>query len=111
MTHYRYRFGSMRNWLAVAGLLIFGAHAGRAAELFRKVLPPDGDPRAITVVEVDFRPGESHSPHSHDAHTVVYVLQGEIESQVEGEQARTYQAGATFYEAPGQKHIVSRNKS
>lgn len=100
----------MRTCIALAGLLCLGASAGFAGELFRKPVSMNGA-SVVTVVEVNFRPGESHGAHAHDAHTVVYVLEGEIESQLGGEKPKVYAKGATFYEAPGQTHAISRNKS
>jgi uncharacterized RmlC-like cupin family protein len=42
---------------------------------------------------------------------VIYVLSGSIRSQVEGEPARVYRAGESFYEAPGAHHLETLNVS
>jgi quercetin dioxygenase-like cupin family protein len=49
--------------------------------------------------------------HRHDAQAVVYVLEGSIVMQVRGGDAVTLQPGQTFYEGPGDVHMVARNAS
>ena len=50
--------------------------------------------------------------HPRSAFVFAYVLSGTIESQVEGEPARAYRAGESWYELPGGgPHLVSRNVS
>jgi quercetin dioxygenase-like cupin family protein len=41
----------------------------------------------------------------------VYVLDGELESQVEGQPLKVYKKGDTFYEPARGVHAVSRNPS
>jgi quercetin dioxygenase-like cupin family protein len=49
--------------------------------------------------------------HTHHAQALVYVLEGSIVMQVRGEAPMTWVPGQTFYEAPGDVHVVSRNAS
>ena len=42
---------------------------------------------------------------------MAYVLSGQIRSQVDGEPARVYKPGETWYEAPGAHHVISENAS
>jgi quercetin dioxygenase-like cupin family protein len=65
------------------------------------------------AVEVSFAPGEVSKPHHHarSAFIYAYVLSGTIRSQVEGEPARDYHAGESWYEAPGAHHVQARNMS
>ena len=62
---------------------------------------------------VDYPPGASSAPHRHarSAFIYAYVLSGEIWSQVDGEPARVYRAGETWFESPGAHHRVSANAS
>lgn len=63
------------------------------------------------MLTIEYAPGASSSKHRHNAHTFVYVLEGSIVMQVEGEQAVTVAAGQTFYESPRDIHAVSKNAS
>jgi quercetin dioxygenase-like cupin family protein len=60
---------------------------------------------------VDFPPGYSSPVHRHNAQVSVYVLEGSVVMQVRGQKELTLQPGHTFYEAPDDIHIVSRNAS
>ena len=60
---------------------------------------------------VDFPPGYSSPVHRHNAQVSVYVLEGSVVMQVRGGKELTLQPGQTFYEAPDDIHIVSRNAS
>ena len=70
--------------------------------------------KSLVAAEVDFAPGEPSAPHHHakSGFLYVYVLQGAIESQVEGEAApHIYRAGDSFFEPPGAHHMLGRNAS
>jgi quercetin dioxygenase-like cupin family protein len=118
---------SFRAWVS-EGLVILGvsgvvtASAGaqaapaaakdRAHVVLSKALPAlDGDHVKVTLVEVDYGPGEASMPHSHPCLVIGYVLEGTIKTQVKGEPEATYHAGATFYEPPNGVHLVSANAS
>ena len=62
---------------------------------------------------VDYPPGATSAPHRHagSAFIYAYVLSGKIRSQVNGEPARVYRAGETWFENPGAHHRVSANAS
>lgn len=64
-----------------------------------------------TMLTVEYAPGAGTPAHRHPADTFVYVLEGAIEMQVEGGALVTLKAGETFYEAPTDVHVVSRNAS
>jgi quercetin dioxygenase-like cupin family protein len=64
-----------------------------------------------TMLVVEYAPGAASSPHRHNAHTFVYVLEGSVVMAVKGGQEVTLEPGQTFYEAPGDVHTVSRNAS
>lgn len=65
----------------------------------------------IVMLEVEYPPGVSSASHRHNAHTVVYVLEGTVAMQVEGGTLQTLSAGEVFYETPDDIHSVSRNAS
>jgi quercetin dioxygenase-like cupin family protein len=69
--------------------------------------------KSLTAVEVSYAPGQASPPHHHakSAFIYVYVLSGQIASQVDGQPERIYKAGESFYETPGAHHLVSRNAS
>ncbi|BBP77431.1 cupin domain-containing protein [Pseudomonas gingeri NCPPB 3146 = LMG 5327] len=63
------------------------------------------------MLTVDYLPGQSSIAHKHQGTAMAYVLEGEITSQVKGEQAITYKAGQSWYEPAGSEHLVSKNAS
>ena len=50
-------------------------------------------------------------PHRHDADVFVYVLEGSIVMQVDGQEPQTLKPGDTFHETPGDVHRKSANAS
>ena len=71
----------------------------------------DGKTLKVTVVEIDYAPGGSSPAHAHPGPAFVYVLEGELESQVGNGPMTTYKPGQMFYEPPNAGHPVSRNAS
>ena len=69
--------------------------------------------KTLIAVEVMYPPGGASHPHTHakSAFIYAYVVSGAIESQVNDGPTRTYKAGESFFEEPGQHHGVSRNAS
>ena len=63
------------------------------------------------MITVEYPPGSSDAIHRHNAHAFVYVLAGSIVMQVKGGKQVTLTPGQTFYEGPGDVHVVSRNAS
>ena len=86
------------------------AQAQQVSTLLMKELP-EAPGKEIEVITVDYAPGATDVVHRHDAHAVVYVLDGEIEMQVRGGALRRLGPGEVFYESPGDVHTVSRNAS
>lgn len=105
----------------VAGGCLFIARAAsepsqkkieRARVAFSHDLPRlIGDRLSVTIVEVNYGPGESSAPHSHPCPVIGYVLEGTLRTQVKGEPEAIYKAGESFYEAPNGVHVVSANAS
>jgi len=102
-------------WIGLAAA-IFGSLACGAADAAATVAPKGkhalaGD-QVLTALTVSYAPGETSGPHRHGAAAYVYVLSGEIRSQVEGERApRIYKAGERWFEPAGAHHLVSGNAS
>ncbi len=65
----------------------------------------------VRATEIHYEPGGTSAAHRHPGITLVYVLEGEIESQVEGGPVQKYSPGQMFMETPNQLHRVSRNAS
>jgi quercetin dioxygenase-like cupin family protein len=79
---------------------------------FSHALPAlDGNRLKVTIVEVNYGPGESSSPHSHPCPVIGYVVAGAIRTQVKGGPETIVKAGESFYEAPNGIHMVSANAS
>src|ERR1700685_4869094 len=108
----------MKHAYILAGLiaLIGVVPAGIADEPVKGPFPtviPNIPGKSLTAVEVSYAPGQASPPHHHakSAFIYVYVLSGQIASQVDGQPERIYKAGERFYETPGAHHLVSRNAS
>ncbi len=67
--------------------------------------------QSLEALRVTYAPGESSRPHVHDRDAYVYVLQGRVRSQVEGQPVRVYAAGESWFEPAGARHLVSGNAS
>lgn len=79
---------------------------------FTHAMPPlDGSRLQVTVVEVNYGPGESSEPHSHPCPVIGYILDGALRTQVAGAPEAVYHPGEAFYEAPNVVHLVSANAS
>jgi quercetin dioxygenase-like cupin family protein len=72
---------------------------------------PESPGRELLVITVEHAPGGSSPIHRHDAHGVVYVLEGSVVMQVKGGKEVTLTRGQTFYEGPDDLHVVDRNAS
>ena len=86
--------------------------AFKAKELLQKDLNAyAGGDLVLSVGEITIAPGASGARHRHPGPTFVYVLEGAVEIELEGEPAKVYRAGETFYEDPHQLHISTKNVS
>jgi quercetin dioxygenase-like cupin family protein len=86
--------------------------AGDLEVAFAHDLPPlEGGRLSVTLVEVNYRPGESSAPHRHPCPVIGYILEGRVRTQVQGEREATYKSGESFYEGPGAVHLLSANAS
>jgi quercetin dioxygenase-like cupin family protein len=67
--------------------------------------------KEVLMITVEYQPGGTDPIHRHNAQTFVYVLEGSIVMQVKGGKEVSLSPGQTFYEAPADVHLVSRNAS
>src|SRR5438093_5901655 len=84
----------------LAALLMLAAVTAEAAdvkELFAIDLA-DYPGKESRMVEVSYPPGARDMVHRHDAHALVYVLEGQIVSHEKGHPAVTLTAEQTLYE-------------
>jgi quercetin dioxygenase-like cupin family protein len=67
--------------------------------------------KEVLAFTVEHAPGGSSHIHRHNAHAIVYVLEGSVVMQLKGGQQVTLTPGQTFYEGPDDVHVVDRNAS
>ena len=72
---------------------------------------PDDPQKRITAMLVDFPPAAYSPEHHHEASLYVYVLKGEIRSQLQGRPAQIFKAGDSFHEPEGSIHLFAENLS
>jgi len=74
----------MKKLILSAFIFTFGfataTHAQQVNTLFTKQLP-EAPGKEIEVITVSYAPGAVDAIHRHDAHAVVYVLDGEVETK------------------------------
>ncbi len=71
----------------------------------------DIDGRTITLTNLEYPPGAASPAHRHPAHTIVYVVSGQVESSVDDGEPVVYGPGEVWYESPMQLHATFRNPS
>ena len=86
------------------------AQPPKVTSLMSKDLP-ESPGKEVLIITVEHAPGGSSPSHRHDAHAVVYVLEGSVVMQLKGGQQVTLTEGQTFYEGPNDVHVVDRNAS
>ena len=72
---------------------------------------PENPGREVLMITVEHAPGGSSAIHRHNAHAMVYVLEGSVVMLVKGGKQVTLTPGRTFYEGPDDLHVVGRNAS
>jgi len=105
----------MTTTLAALGLLCLMTGTAMAQEakvtsLMSKDLPENAG-REMLMIIVEHAPGGSSPVHRHNAHAMVYVLEGSVVMQLRGGNEVTLTPGQTFYEGPDDIHVLDRNAS
>jgi quercetin dioxygenase-like cupin family protein len=74
---------------------------------------PNVPGKSMRAVLVEYAPGAGSPSHHHPPSAFIYarVLEGAIRSKVNDGPERTYQAGESWTEKPGDHHQVSQNAS
>jgi len=74
---------------------------------------PNVPGKSLRAVLVEYGPGGGSPSHRHPSSAFIYarVLEGAIRSKVNDGPERTYQAGESWTERPGDHHQVSQNAS
>lgn len=98
-------------------LLITGTAGAQQAPPQVQVTPlmtkalADHPGKEAVVIAVEYPPGGGDPVHRHNAHGIIYVLEGSIVMGVRGGKSVTLTPGQTFYEGPDDIHTVGRNAS
>ena len=102
----------MKKLLVILAICMVGqtAHGEKVVSLQQKDLTDIPGKEGLMVI-VEIAPGESVPKHRHKSDVFVYVLSGTIVTQAQGQPAKTLHAGETFFEAPADIHLDSRNPS
>ncbi|HBO1236290.1 cupin domain-containing protein [Pseudomonas aeruginosa] len=61
------------------------------------------------MLTVSFKPGQVSAPHVHPGSVFVYVLEGTVQTQLEGGPVETYTVGQSWYEPANVPHLLARN--
>jgi len=72
---------------------------------------PNVPGKRVTIVRVFYGPGGFTRAHRHAGSVTAYVTKGEIRSQLGGGPVETFKPGQSFFEPPGDTHLVSANAS
>ena len=72
---------------------------------------PDFPGKELLMLMVEYPPGSADPIHKHNAHAMLYVIEGTIVMGVEGGTPVTLTPGQTFYEGPKDIHTIGRNAS
>src|SRR5436305_14029884 len=104
----------MKKFILSVFIFTFGfataMHAQQVNTLLTKQLP-EAPGKEIEVITVNYAPGAVDTIHRHDAHAVIYVLEGQVEMQVRGGMLHRLGSGQVFYESRTDAHTGSRNAS
>ena len=86
------------------------AQEPKVTSLMSKDLP-ENPGKEMVMITVEHAPGGSSPAHRHNAHAMLYVLEGSVVMQVKGGKEVTLTPGQAFYEGPDDVHVVDRNAS
>ena len=101
----------------IVALMLLCLMAGTAVSPEAKVTPlmskdlPENPGKEMLMIIVEHAPGGSNPSHRHNAHAMVYVLEGSVVMRMKGGKQVTLTPGQTFYEGPADIHVIDRNAS
>ncbi|MBB3454558.1 quercetin dioxygenase-like cupin family protein [Rhizobium sp. BK313] len=98
--------------LVAASVTGVAAHDDSVKLVYDQALP-NVPGKSMKVVLVEYEPGGSSPAHTHPNSAFIYatVLEGAVRSKVNDGPVKTYRAGESFSEFPGDHHGVSENAS
>ncbi|MDF3932789.1 cupin domain-containing protein [Pseudomonas citronellolis] len=67
--------------------------------------------KVVSTLLVDFPPNAYTPAHRHSGAVSVFVVRGQVRSQMQGEPARLYPAGQSWFEPAGALHRFAENAS
>ncbi|WAK01015.1 cupin domain-containing protein [Methylobacter sp. YRD-M1] len=71
----------------------------------------EGSDEELRLMLVEYPPGYASPAHIHPVVGLNYILEGTAESQYEGEDLKTLNAGDSYQDPANKKHLVFRNSS
>ena len=86
------------------------AQEAKVTSLMSKDLP-ESPGKEMLMILVEHAPGGSNPAHRHNAHAMVYMLEGSVIMQLKGGKEVALTPGQSFYEGPDDVHVVDRNAS
>lgn len=95
---------------SLAAPCVYAHEQANVTPLLTKPLP-EFPGKEILMISVVYPLGSVDPIHRHNAHGLIYVLEGTIVMQVKGGEEVTLTRGQTFYEGPNDIHTVGRNAS
>jgi len=90
--------------------LSWGGLYVRGQTLMQEPLGDTKEP-TLSLFLTTLPPGHTSPEHQHPGVVFIYILEGEIESQVESSPPKIYRSGEFFHERPMQVHRIFRNVS
>ncbi len=78
-------------------------------EILQQALLPDG--KELRLMLIEYAPGVAAPVHTHPVAGTCFVLEGEVESRYEGEDAKNLQSGDSYKDFANRTHLVWRNRS
>lgn len=92
-------------------VLVYGQTPAAAAKsLMREPLGETSESK-MSLFTLTLSAGASAPSHQHAGAVFAYVLQGELENQIEPEPPKVFKAGSYFHERPKQVHRIFKNLS
>src|SRR5215471_18094166 len=101
---------SIRPWAFAIAVLSLAASSASGQMLMQEPLGDTKEP-TLSLFLTTLPPGHTSPEHQHPGVVFIYILEGEIESQVESSPPKIYRSGEFFHERPMQVHRIFRNVS
>jgi|SRR5690242_20711218 quercetin dioxygenase-like cupin family protein len=90
-------------WLVGTPIVAAQQPAMKRTELLRTQLPGmEGNQMSVWVADIP--PGAATGPHSHPTPRFVYVLEGAVVFERDGQPPLTFKVGQAYVEMPGERH-------